>query len=82
MQNMEINAGVAGLPDDALLVDVRNESEYAGGHIPGSQNLPAFSTGISLYCLLHFRFGQQRLCHCGIRLRKVDLRHFFAYLLC
>mgnify|MGYP002773011829 FL=1 len=40
MQNMEINAGVAGLPDDALLVDVRNESEYAGGHIPGSQNLP------------------------------------------
>lgn len=42
MQKMEINAGVAGLTaiPNALLVDVRNESEYAGGHIPGSWNLP------------------------------------------
>lgn len=42
MQKMEINAGVAGLAaiPNALLVDVRNESEYAGGHIPGSWNLP------------------------------------------
>lgn len=42
MQKSEINAGVAGLAalPNALLVDVRNESEFRGGHIPGSCNLP------------------------------------------
>lgn len=40
VQNMEINAGVAHAAQvrNALLVDVRNPSEYNGGHIPGSIN--------------------------------------------
>ena len=40
VQKMEINAGVAHTAQvrNALLVDVRNPSEYNGGHIPGSIN--------------------------------------------
>lgn len=42
LQKKEINTGVAEFREMeyALLVDVRNDFEYAGGHIPGSQNLP------------------------------------------
>ena len=39
-QKKEMNAGLEefrGIPN-ALLVDVRNPSEYDGGHIPGSIN--------------------------------------------
>ena len=40
VQKMEINEGVAHAAQvrNALLVDVRNPSEYNGGHIPGSIN--------------------------------------------
>lgn len=40
VQKMEINAGVAHAKtvENALLVDVRNPSEYNAGHIPGSSN--------------------------------------------
>ena len=30
---------------DALLLDVRTEEEYAGGHIPGSRNVPLGTLG-------------------------------------
>ena len=38
----EINAGAveARAMENALLVDVRNDFEFAQGHIPGSVNLP------------------------------------------
>lgn len=40
LQKMEINEGVDHFrtQENALLVDVRNPSEYDGGHIPGSVN--------------------------------------------
>lgn len=40
VRKMEINAGVAHMQsvENALLVDVRNPSEYSAGHIPGSCN--------------------------------------------
>ena len=40
LQKMEINEGVETCrrQKNALLVDVRNPSEYNGGHIPGSIN--------------------------------------------
>ena len=39
-QKKEMNAGLAAFRAEAnaLLVDVRNPSEYDGGHIPGSMN--------------------------------------------
>ena len=39
-QKMEIHAGLEAFRNDsgALLVDVRNPSEYNAGHIPGSVN--------------------------------------------
>ena len=39
-QKKEMNAGLAEVRSaaNALLVDVRNPSEYDGGHIPGSIN--------------------------------------------
>ena len=39
-QKMEMHAGLELLRNapNAILVDVRNPSEYAGGHIPGSVN--------------------------------------------
>ena len=39
-QKMEIHAGLEEMKSvpNALLVDVRNPSEYDGGHIPGSIN--------------------------------------------
>ena len=39
-QKKEIHAGLEEMKSvpNALLVDVRNPSEYAGGHIPGSCN--------------------------------------------
>lgn len=39
-QKMEMSAGLEAFraTPDALLVDVRNPSEYNGGHIPGSVN--------------------------------------------
>ena len=39
-QKKEIHAGLEELKSvpNALLVDVRNPSEYSGGHIPGSCN--------------------------------------------
>ena len=42
MQDMEINQGVklSRETENALLVDVRTEAEYAAGHIPGSINFP------------------------------------------
>ena len=38
---MEINAGVEAcrITENAILLDVRNDFEYATGHIPGSRNL-------------------------------------------
>ena len=39
-QKKEIHAGLEEMKSvpNALLVDVRNPSEYNGGHIPGSEN--------------------------------------------
>ena len=39
-QKMQMEAGLADFRrrEDALLIDVRNPSEYASGHIPGSEN--------------------------------------------
>ena len=54
----------------ALLLDVREADEYAGGHIPGSVNLPlsrlsdvdqlaeSFEQPLFLYCLSGARSGQ------------------------
>lgn len=41
VKKLEINAGVAAFRAEAraLLVDVRNDFEYAQGRIPGSRNL-------------------------------------------
>ncbi len=41
LQKKEINAGVEEYRslEHAKLVDVRNDFEYKGGHIPGSENL-------------------------------------------
>ena len=41
----DINEAVAGLNDNpqAVLLDVREPSEYASGHIPGSRNYPVGS---------------------------------------
>lgn len=62
---MDINEGVKEFENcpGAVLLDVRNEGEYADGHIPGSVNLPLMqlpridevvedlSTPIFTYCL-------------------------------
>ena len=56
----------------ALLLDVRSRSEYAGGHIPGSRNLPLKElegveeiapekeTPVFVYCQSGGRSGQAR----------------------
>jgi len=56
----------------ALLLDVRSRSEYAGGHIPGSQNLPLKEiesvqelapdgeTPVFVYCQSGGRSGQAK----------------------
>ena len=64
LKTPDINAGVAQFrcTDDAVLLDVRTTQEYAGGHIPGSINIPlqrleqveveieSYKTPIFVYC--------------------------------
>ncbi len=68
----DINAGVEEFRNTpgALLADVRGAEEYAGGHIPGSVNLPLSSLGgrksigvsknspVYVYCLSGARSSQ------------------------
>ena len=79
----EINAAVAGMKDQpgAVLVDVRDPMEYAGGHIPGSINVPVGSIAMAadampdtdkdkpvyVYCLtgMRSRRAAQILCESG-----------------
>ncbi len=48
---MNIDAGVNKYHDtaNAVLVDVRNEDEFAEGHIPGSENVPLGKLGMDIY---------------------------------
>ncbi|MBQ9420959.1 MAG: rhodanese-like domain-containing protein [Lachnospiraceae bacterium] len=79
----EINAAVAGMKDrpGATLIDVRDPMEYAGGHIPGSINVPVGSIAmmadampddekvkpVYVYCLtgMRSRRAAQILCGAG-----------------
>ena len=71
LRGMDINAGVNRYLEtkDAVLIDVRERSEYNDGHIPGSRNLPLAeinqihklvpekSRAIFIYCLSGRRSG-------------------------
>ena len=79
----EMNAAVARMKDQpgATLVDVRDPMEYAGGHIPGSINVPVGSIAmmadampddeklkpVYVYCLtgMRSRRAAQILCGAG-----------------
>ncbi len=43
------NRTAVTLPDNPYLVDVRTESEYASGSVPGAINVPLSSIGDSLH---------------------------------
>ena len=72
LRGPDIDAGVqqCRTTPGALLLDVRTPGEYAGGHIPGAQNLPlqalegiasvapARDTPLFLYCRSGARSGQ------------------------
>lgn len=65
LKSPDINSGVRRCADTegALLIDVREDDEYTGGHIPGSKNVPLSrlsaitdivpdkSTPLFVYCL-------------------------------
>lgn len=72
LRGPDINEGVSRFGDTpgSVLLDVRTREEYAGGHVPGSRNLPLQElaqaagalarrdTPIFVYCLSGARSGQ------------------------
>ena len=62
MESFQIDNETGAIPENAVLIDLREEEDYAAGHIPGAQRIPAgslreeirriarFNTPILLYC--------------------------------
>lgn len=45
MAEMPPGAPAAGVPDDAWLLDVREDDEWAAGHAPGARHIPLGQLG-------------------------------------
>ena len=62
MENVQIYQDIDSFPENAVLIDLREEDDYAAGHIPGARRIPLgslreeirriarFNTPILLYC--------------------------------
>ena len=43
MESFQIDNETGAIPENAVLIDLREEEDYAAGHIPGARRIPAGS---------------------------------------